>query len=327
MLTAIKNLVTASKAEKELPSITKQTSWRVEFTSFGRAEAPNIRYFNTSIIDRPDGEWMVTRKAEGFDFQRMGENSLVAFKLDENRKPVMFCPIHLRTNSYKDQHFEDPRITWVGDKMLLSYCTFQIFNRERYSGAHQQVAFLNDSFVPEGKWDPIYGDNGGSILTGTGPEKNWVWFEHGSALHMIYNTEPHQVVRWNGHDVADVYEQDMPEWAYGHKRGGTPPVRIGDEYLCFFHSSTTWREKKRRYHMGAYTFEAKPPFKPTRCTVKPLLSGSIEDPWREGLPLVVFPCGSIHKRGHWVVTMGVNDFCTAWIEIPHIELELKMEKI
>lgn len=311
----------------EVPSITKQTKWPVKFTSFGRAEAPNIRYFNTTIINRDDAEWMVARKSEGFDLTRMGENSLVAFKLDDNRNPIAFTPIQLQTTSYKDQHFEDPRITWIGGEMFLSYCTFQIFNRDFYSGAHQQACKLDANFVPQSRWDPIYGHNGGSILTGTGNEKNWVFFEHDSTIHTVYNTEPHTVVRWYGENVSEIHETSVPEWEFGHKRGGTPPVRIGDEYLCFFHSSTMWTEKKRRYHMGAYTFQAKPPFRVTRTTIHPILSGSKNDPWREGLPLVVFPCGAILKNNKWVVTMGVNDFCTAWIEIPHRELEKHLHPV
>lgn len=189
------------------------------------------------------------------------------------------------------------------------------------------MAVLADDFQPVTRWDPIYKGNGGSLLLNTDNEKNWVWFEHDGMLCMIYNTEPHQVVHWIGDQVHVEFEQDMPEWEWGHKRGGTPPIRIGDEYLCFFHSSTKWTETRRRYHMGAYTFEAKPPFKPLRCTTKPLLSGSREDPWADGLPLVVFPCGSIYRDNKWLVTMGVNDFCSAWMEIPHSELEARMEKI
>ena len=183
------------------------------------------------------------------------------------------------------------------------------------------MAVLNHIFQPEHKWDPIYGFNGGSIHTGSGNEKNWTWFEHDGTPHLIYNTEPHTVVRWHRERPSEVHETPTKPWLFGHKRGGTSAIRIGDEYLCFYHSSTPWTEKKRRYHMGAYCFEAKPPFKITRSTEKPLLSGSKYDPWQEGLPLVVFPCGAIYKNGTWAVSMGINDYCTGLIEIPHADLE------
>jgi len=315
----------------EIPSIVKQRpNWKVEFVNFGKAEKPSVRYFNTTIIERYDGDWMVARRAEGFDLTRMGENRLHAFKLDENRKPIAFIPINLASNSYKDQHFEDPRITWVGGKPWLSYCTFQIYPGERYSGAHQQVATLNDAMQLDSRWDPMYGHNGGSILTGTGNEKNWTWFEYDGLPHLIYNIEPHTVVRWDSETLWESRVTPTAPWQYGHIRGGSNPILVGNEYVAFFHSSTPWidvsiadpkKQLRRRYHMGAYAFEAKPPFRITRITKEPLLSGSQEDPWQPGLPLVVFPCGALLKPQFWLVTMGINDYCTAWVEIPVGDLD------
>jgi predicted GH43/DUF377 family glycosyl hydrolase len=59
-------------------------------------------------------------------------------------------------------------------------------------------------------------------------------------------------------------------------------------------------------------------------TDEPLLAGSSQDQWAERKPLVVFPCGSELKDGMWLVTMGINDICSAWIKIPHMELLRKM---
>ena len=160
-------------------------------------------------------------------------------------------------------------------------------------------------------------------------EKNWLWFEHGGRLHTIYMTDPHRVITWNqDYTAADqTFETAAPDeswWRFGHARGGTPPVLVGDEYWSFFHSSTPWTEwtsaQKRRYHMGAYAFEAKPPFRITRFAKVPLLTGSPYDPWAPGQPLVVFPCGAILRNNTWLVTLGVNDMASAWIEIPHADL-------
>lgn len=311
------------KVRDTVPSILRQTPWRTNFVSFGKAQNEGVRFFNTTIIARGSEEWLITRKSEGPGF---GSNTLVAFRLDGKRIPEAYIPIGLNTASYREQHFEDPRICVIGGKPWLSYCTFQIFPNERYSGAHQQVAILNDNWQPISRWDPIYGFNGGSILTGTGNEKNWTWFEHDGAPHLLYNIEPHTVVRWDGERPSETHQTETTPWAWGHMRGGTSPVQIktGGDYTVFFHSSTMWTEIKRRYHMGAYQFEAKPPFRITRMTKKPILSGSHEDPWAEGLPLVVFPCGAIFVKGKWVVTMGVNDYCTAMMEIPHGDLERLM---
>jgi len=288
--------------------------------SFGKAEGPGVRFFNTAIYQRGQELWVFARKAVGASKDSMGVNTIMAFLLDQNLTPSHYIEVYLSNRSYKGQHFEDPRITTIGGQPWLSYCTFQIFGKEYYSGAHQQVAVLNDIWQPVHIWDPMYGGNGGSILMVTNNEKNWVWFEYGGKPHLVYNIDPHTVVQWNGQEVGKVYETPCKQWKHGHKRGGTSPVRVGDEYICFFHSSTLWISPKRRYHMGAYAFEAKPPFRITRCTTKPILSGSQQDPWVEGLPLVVFPCGAVLQNDKWLVSMGVNDYCAAVIEIPHKEL-------
>jgi predicted GH43/DUF377 family glycosyl hydrolase len=117
-------------------------------------------------------------------------------------------------------------------------------------------------------------------------------------------------------------------WDYGIIRGGTPPVMTdnGDEYLTFFHSRLPDEKHRWRYYMGAYAFESQPPFRITRITTEPLLAGSSADVWSKDKPLVVFPCGSRLKDGKWLVTMGVNDLASAWIEIPHADLEPLLKK-
>src|SRR6266404_557243 len=100
-------------------------------------------------------------------------------------------------------------------------------------------------------------------------------------------------------------------------RGGSPPVMAEGEYWTFFHSSMPWVPGKRRYFMGAYAFEPHAPFRVTKITGGPLLVGNYRDPWKEGVPLVVFPGGAIYHDGKWFVTLGLNDLKCAWIEIPH----------
>jgi hypothetical protein len=157
-------------------------------------------------------------------------------------------------------------------------------------------------------------------------------------------TVPHQIVRWNDSlQVEEVYESKLwhPAWKHGQPRGGSAPVRIGDTYFSFFHSSTPWKNGKRQYHMGAYTFEAKPPFKVTSVTPKPILSGSIKDPWGPDKPLVVFPCAAITELSQgkairngnaigrrydliWTISLGVNDLVSAYATISHSWLLKKL---
>jgi predicted GH43/DUF377 family glycosyl hydrolase len=199
-----------------------------------------------------------------------------------------------------------------------------------WTGAHQTLLQLDDKWQVIRRRDPVYGGNSSDLFSQKGNEKNWLWFSHAEALHLVYMTVPHQIVRWNDSlQVEEVYESKLwhPAWKHGQPRGGSAPVRIGDTYFSFFHSSTPWKNGKRQYHMGAYTFEAKPPFKVTSVTPKPILSGSIKDPWGPDKPLVVFPCAAIPGTTTtfiWTISLGVNDLVSAYATIPHSWLLKKL---
>jgi len=170
-----------------------------------------------------------------------------------------------------------------------------------------------------------YGKNGHDITANTGHEKNWTWFMHDGEPHMVYSIEPHVVTRCDSAaSVVEEYTTDLTGdiWFYGQRRGGSNPIRIGDEYFAFYHTSTPWWNGRRRYYMGAYAFEAKPPFRITRSTTIPLLHGSKNNHRVLEFPLVIFPGGSVYdeaKREHFVV-FGVNDFQSGWVKIPHDDL-------
>jgi predicted GH43/DUF377 family glycosyl hydrolase len=139
-------------------------------------------------------------------------------------------------------------------------------------------------------------------------------------LHLVYWTFPHTIVRWD--EALRPSEEYITQvwhtgWRHGEPRGGTAPVKVGDEFISFFHSSMPWRPPKRRYYMGAYAFQAEPPFTVTAVTPEPLLAGSLDDPWGEGKPLVVFPCAALHEDREWTISLGVNDLVSARAVIPH----------
>jgi hypothetical protein len=160
-------------------------------------------------------------------------------------------------------------------------------------------------------------------------EKNWLFFLHDDRLHLLYKAHPWLVVEfgttWN--DSTDWKLEEGAKWAYGDIRGGTTPVRVGDYYFTFHHSSLAWKARYRRYFAGCLAFEAKPPFKPVMITPEPLLRGSQNDEWTQRKPLVVFPCGSLYRKGKWLVTLGVNDLKAAWMELSHESLLARMKPI
>ena len=184
-------------------------------------------------------------------------------------------------------------------------------------------------------------------------EKNWLLFDHDGELFAIYQVDPHIVLRL---DLAGagpvrcrpVYRTDWDTMAYPRRYGalrcGTPPVRIGENYISIFHSRThsqksaptnhppavqrlkrlPWlRPIKRwlreyfapvRYYGGVYAFAAAPPFAPTFIRPTPLLWPEREGrrQWPTASHMsprrVVYPCGLVRPaEGQWLVSYGVHD--------------------
>jgi len=311
--------------DMDIPSVTKQSPWPCGIIDFGKAFRYGIDYFNPGLVRRPDGLWLVVRRSKFMPNFTYGMNDLLAFHMGADHKPTMGVKIQLPP-MLNNEHFEDPRAVYYKGDTWVSCCNFVVYPHQtvqKWTGAHQILCKVNESWNSTKRYDPVFGKNGGSTSLNSGDEKNWTWFFHNDLPHMVYLMQPHTVVPFNAFFEAGkpyITEDINPLWMHGLPRGGSPPVLVDDEYWSFFHSSTPWIGKKRRYHMGVYAFEAKPPFRITRMSSLPLLSGSKEDKWQEGKPLVVFPGGAVLEDGKWLVVFGVNDMVSGWIEIPHADL-------
>jgi predicted GH43/DUF377 family glycosyl hydrolase len=314
------------------PSIVRQTKWPCAFFNFGKAQTKEVCYFNPSLVERPDGLWLVTRRAKNERNVRIGYNDLMAFKMGGNGY-LEYGVIMKFQKFFQKEHYEDPRAIYHNGITYIGACNFVVMNDGKmWTGAHQVLNVINhmetkSTWVVDRRIDPVYGYNGGRIGADKGAEKNWLWFFHQDELHLEYQASPHIVAKFDlhGRALAEYKTETKFNWDYGVIRGGTPPVLIhnnGGEYLTFFHSRLPTNDYYRaRYYMGAYTFESKPPFRILRMTTEPLLAGSRDDIWGKDKPLVVFPCGSRLKDGKWLVTLGINDLASAYIEIPHSDLD------
>jgi len=317
----------------EIPSIIEQAyPWRAGFFDFGKAKRDDVTYFNCAILERGDTDWLIVRRAVWRPGLKMGQNGLMAFKLDSRLVPQVGFKIHMPGT--ESEHFEDPRCCIHAKNLWISACNFIVYGTQnsRWTGAHQVLCKVDpESWRGTERFDPVYGKNGPSLHgnihaagnTQDVHEKNWLWFSHEGALYMIYCAVPHIVTRWSDdvkfHAEWTTAPNYMP-WRYGEIRGGTTPILAGGEYWTFFHSSLPWIGKKRQYHMGAYAFEARPPFRMTRITTRPIISGSTNDEWLPGKPPCVFPCGAIYRNKDWLVVGGSNDLSCFHIRIPHAEL-------
>lgn len=202
------------------------------------------------------------------------------------------------------RHLEDPRIFMHGCRKGLA------FVEADHSGSEwscRQRAVLLDTLEDVSLPD-----------TGKLREKNWGFFD-APGLRAVYSIVPHVVLEIGGPGRWEVGW--APEWKWGELRGGSTPVLHDGLYWVFFHSSDG-EITNRRYHVGAYSFDPKPPFRPVQITRAPLLSGSANelafgDPDNPTYnPRCVFPASAFVLADRWVVSVGVNDTSSAVVEIP-----------
>jgi predicted GH43/DUF377 family glycosyl hydrolase len=213
------------------------------------------------------------------------------------------------------EDYEDARVIAHAGQRYIAY-TDADYRGEQFT-SRQGFAQLTAGLDVAQTYRIAYGNN----YRGGGPhhsEKNWAFFSHEGRLHLVYSIG--DLRAGERHVVAALDERMQPAqdwrtegvmWPWGSPSGGTPPVRVGDRYIAFFHSFTT-RHMRRRYNMAAYAFEAKPPFHILAMS-EPLLRASDEDEstvnpanprWR---PLVVFPMNALRQGAGWLVATGVND--------------------
>lgn len=331
-MTVLKNIL-------DMPSIidqAKDNGWQCGMFDFGRAKTPDVDYFNSGIVDRPDGRWLVTRRSRQVKGKKKGEeaiNDVMAFKL-EGKTPQYGVPVNLERR-FSHEHFEDPRVIYHDGKTFVSACNF-VMDRHGWSGAHQIICEVNSDWQCVKRYDPVFGGNGLDAGMNTGHEKNWLWFVQKDVFHLLYSASPHKVGQFNyGLDVLNTTWFSETQWdsdsawqtEYGEIRGGTPPVLVGDEYFTFFHSSIPWRNGRKVYLMGAYSFEAAASFRVKRIPLEPLLVGSTKDRYFEGKLPAVFACGALIENGVWTITGGCNDLDSFWLDLSHESLMERMVEV
>lgn len=156
-------------------------------------------------------------------------------------------------------------------------------------------------------------------------EKNWVFFDSGEGMAIIYECSPTHRVWLNG----KWHESEGVKWPYGLARGG-PIIDMGTHFLRLFHSrlDNDWLSGPHRYFMGAYLMQKTPPFKACFVSKKPIIYGSEIDGvkvkdrpahWKRN---VIFPGGAVARGDHFVVSCGCNDASCVLVKLREKELNL-----
>lgn len=314
-----------------VPSFTEQTSWECGFFTFPATQVPTC-YFNCSIAELDGTRWILARRERyNTDASSIGSrrNDLAMFKVRSNMTLAGAPVVPATPARYPDEQWEDPRAIVAASDGSLHVAFATWVHGKPWPVRQSLTRLTRDLRRIEPVHEPTYGGNNPRPDRASGPEKNWAWFEHENRWHFVYTISPHVVVPISASSVSGTpywgTQLALP-WTHGEPRGGTTPIRVGDEYVCFFHSALMWRKPKRRYFMGAYTFSVRPPFELKRFTPLPLLTGSEHDPRALGGPLVIFPNGALWEpsTSTWLVVFGVNDEACGWIRIPDDDLQSRL---
>ena len=317
-----------AKASQFIP-FKRQTKLASGF--FRLAGNTGVVYFNPSLVRLDKGLFLLARRSRlvtpNHATFRIFDSDIAVFKLSSDMEASLVSTPTIE-NAAKLEQFEDPRVFRFQDETYVSVARWR---RNQEPGTKQSILKLSPNFKTLSTVAiPFFGGTVEFPEKMANHEKNWTWFIRDGKAHCVYCTNPMTIFScdsfWGQESVWRNDSVQLP-WQFGHPRGGTNPVMVGDEYITFFHSHMPWAESRRRYFMGALAFSADPPFGIARITTRPILCGSEHDHRAYGGPPCIFPCGALLRDDEWLVTFGVNDENCGWIKIPQADLNGRLEMV
>jgi predicted GH43/DUF377 family glycosyl hydrolase len=242
---------------------------------------------------------------------RPDEQSFTACFLDKNLELDFFSLFPLKITNCAD-----PRIIWVGKKLLMIYSSTEEggFHHECIRGSIIMDLDKSDKFM-EAKPFRISPKS-------KERQKNWTPFIYEDEVYLIASINPQIIYKLNMETLEPATLVHKTEWInpWFNKeflRGNTNPVRLEDgNYLSTFHTVI----KHGRLHLydnGAYVFEGKPPFRVIKCSNKTYMKAedAVEPHFRKkGLISVNFPVGMVREGEKILISYGDNDSAVKILE-------------
>lgn len=288
--------------------------------------------YNPSMIKVDDEILFIFRHNPNPSKQWLSETVIV--RLDKDFNPISNPQVlSFRSTEFNPSYAYDCRLFTLNNRIFIVFSDVADWNIPH---KHERPVFfftketvyiselklINGRFITSHPLRLIYKNKNEQIR-----EKNWMPFEWNGSLFLTYYPVPHEIIRSNMNDgLCELFSITYPktQWNWGEIRGGTPPIKIDNAYLSFFHSSKHMQsnvspQKKFHYFMGAYTFLPDPPFTITRISPNPIISEGMYT-YTEYPHQVIFPCGCIDHNDFLYVSYGKND-SEMWIaKIPKQEL-------
>lgn len=307
----------ASEQDKKLNIITR----RIEFKDY-----PNS--FNPSIL-KTHKEILLTFRYNP-ERQKRWISHVVIVRLDESLNPISKPQIlSIRSTEKNPSYYDDCRLfSFNGKKYIIYHDVIDwdsLFDPNinpfyNYSEAVHMAELIEEDGIFKVLPPVKLTYRNKKVAT---REKNWMPFEWNNDLFLIYYPAPHEVVLANPSngqcDLFSISHYPKVEWKWGGMRGGTPPIKIGNDYLTFFHSSCQFASKasngkmKMHYFMGAYTFQDSPPFTIRKVSSFPIIAEGMYTPTSFDMQ-VIFPMSCFIHNNQVYLAYGKNDE-EMWIAI------------
>lgn len=273
------------------------------------------RRFNSSIIRRGNGFVFCWR--DGW-----AGSDLWCCRMDDEFRPVGGAVKLEMPHPEANYGREDPQLFVFKGRLHVAFVGV-VGKNGNVHRTSVLYARLGENFAVEDAWAPkAPGVNPGRW------EKNWQFFERDGTLYAVYSISPHKILRIDGTRAEWAYETPCPfTWHGGEMRGGTSPVRIGDEHYSFFHDRVRPpAPSKEQYRVGLYTFDSEPPFAIRRYCPTPVLTA---DPRTnpDNYADVIFPRGAVRRADDWVLSCGAHDRRTELHKLSAAELESKLVSV
>lgn len=252
----------------------------------------------------------------------IGDQIFLAYREFEQRSRIVVCQVNVSLECVLKKRLtsvdlpycgestgcEDPRLFEHDDALWVS---FSVVNPATHPpGIYLALARFDRNFAV--------------VRTGIFPslqpiEKNWQFFSHHRKLFAVHTICPHRILEIDDtkFDARFRFQSAwMSPWPAGEMRGGTPPIRRGEKFESFFHSSHISPTGQIRYVVGMYAFRAAPPFEVQE------ISTVLFEPSPENLDpkAVVFPCGAIVRGESWWLSYGLDDRYLCLARFPDVAL-------
>jgi predicted GH43/DUF377 family glycosyl hydrolase len=276
---------------------------QIEISEYPTAFNPSMIRWNDAILFSFRIRDPITDRADAFGLIVLDEN----FNRISDPQ-ILKIP---KNAQFQDNWIQDPRLVECNNEIYMAFNDITLlpdgtYNRRMF---YTKLYWNGNKFFAESPECLLFFENENPNRQ----EKNWVPFIYNEKLLLSYNIFPHTTIHpIPGTDWCETFSKSpfKLNWDWGVIRGGTPALRVDDEYLAFFHSCKYMATKQsndvpmHHYFMGAYTFSDKPPFRVTGMTAKPIVAnsfytGTMYQTWE---PLrCVFPGGYIFdERFIWV---------------------------